>query len=176
LLARLEAELAAAEGKSRAMESLAYWAIGSLIALLIIAVFLLLAWRKKANAAKPQDSQSEPKALSVSWPVVCLTAKPTGEPDAGDRHVGFEMQPRAIQLQSAGSESGSLEKQSLAPKSTMSQDIVIADEIRSQYVDEKKQDIADEDHAFDGTGLSGRSGEDWQRISSDRAGLGDPVQ
>jgi hypothetical protein len=66
LLARLEADLAAAEAKSRAVESLAYWALGSLIALLMVAVSFLLAWRKKASALGRRDYESEPKPLAVN--------------------------------------------------------------------------------------------------------------
>jgi hypothetical protein len=59
LLARLERDLAAAEAKSRALETLAYWAIGGLIVFLMMAASLLLVWRKSARATKTQIFKSE---------------------------------------------------------------------------------------------------------------------
>jgi cytoskeletal protein RodZ len=63
-LARLEADLAAAEAKSRVMERLTYWAVGGLIVLAMIALPLLLAMRKRARAAKGQSSGPEIKPVS----------------------------------------------------------------------------------------------------------------
>jgi hypothetical protein len=89
LMARLQADAAAAEAKSRAMETLAYRAIGSLIALPMIAALVLLAWRKRRNAARRQADKSEPKLLAAT-------------------------QPRAGQVQSAGWEGAPLQRQSFA--------------------------------------------------------------
>ena len=52
LLARLEADLAAAEAKSRVMEKLAYWAVGGLIVLLMIVASLLLRMAQKGKRNK----------------------------------------------------------------------------------------------------------------------------
>jgi hypothetical protein len=65
VLARLEADLAAAQARSRAMTSLASWAIGGLIGLLMIFACFLLAWRKKTSAAKRQIQELQIKELHI---------------------------------------------------------------------------------------------------------------
>ena len=66
LLARPEADLAAAAAKSRLMEKLAYWAAGGLVALLMIVASLLLLWRKRASATKAHvKSETQPARLAV---------------------------------------------------------------------------------------------------------------
>jgi hypothetical protein len=66
LPARVETDLGAAEANSRAMQKLAYGAVGGLIVLLMIAASLLLVWRKRAQparlAVRAQASQAQPTA------------------------------------------------------------------------------------------------------------------
>ena len=58
-LARLESDLATAEAKIRVLETLVYRAVAGVIIFLIVAAFLLLAWRKRASATRAQVSESE---------------------------------------------------------------------------------------------------------------------
>ncbi len=62
-LARLEADLAAAQAKRRQMERLAYWALGGAIALLLA---LLLVWRRKASATRLRVSASPTEPASTA--------------------------------------------------------------------------------------------------------------
>jgi hypothetical protein len=66
LPARVETDLGAAEANSRAMQKLAYGAVGGLIVLLMIAASLLLVWRKRAQparlAVRAQASQAQSTA------------------------------------------------------------------------------------------------------------------
>jgi hypothetical protein len=66
LPARVETDVGAAEANSRAMQKLAYGAVGGLIVLLMIAASLLLVWRKRAQparlAVRAQASQAQPTA------------------------------------------------------------------------------------------------------------------
>ena len=64
VLARVETDLAAAEAKARLLEKLIYWLIGGLIVLLIIAITLLVAWRKNVRATKLQGSTSDGQSSS----------------------------------------------------------------------------------------------------------------
>jgi hypothetical protein len=111
-LARLEADLAAAEAKSRVMEKLAYWAVGGLIILLMIAASLLLVWRKRANATKAQvKSETQPAGLAV--------------------------RAQASQAQS----SAPLEERSAPDSAAVSRGAAVADAIRFQNGSEQKQNI-----------------------------------
>ena len=111
-LARLEADLAAAEAKSRVMEKLAYWAVGGLIILLMIAASLLLVWRKRANARKAQvKSETQPAGVAV--------------------HA------QTSQAQS----SGALEERSAPDSAAVSRGAAVADAIRFQNGSEQKQNI-----------------------------------
>jgi hypothetical protein len=58
-LARLESDLATAEAKIRMLETLVYRAVAGGVIFLIVAAFLLLAWRKRASATRAQVSKSE---------------------------------------------------------------------------------------------------------------------
>jgi hypothetical protein len=58
-LARLESDLATAEAKIRTLETLVYRAVAGVIIFLMVAAFLLLAWRKRASATRVQASESE---------------------------------------------------------------------------------------------------------------------
>ena len=58
-LARLERDLATAEAKIRELETLAYRAVAGVIIFLMVAAFLLLAWRKRASATRARVSESE---------------------------------------------------------------------------------------------------------------------
>jgi hypothetical protein len=57
-LARLESDLATAEARIRVLETLVYRAVAGVIIFLIVAAFLLLAWRKRAGATRAQVSAS----------------------------------------------------------------------------------------------------------------------
>src|SRR6266550_366638 len=78
--ARLEGDLARAEARSQAMETLAYRAVVGLISLMVILAALLLVWRRKArakggkvqtsgikllNPAQPDTIQPQPQRLSM---------------------------------------------------------------------------------------------------------------
>jgi hypothetical protein len=66
LLAPPEADLAAAEAKSRLMEKLVNWAVGGLIVLFMIVASFLLLWRKRSNATKAHvNSETQPARLAV---------------------------------------------------------------------------------------------------------------
>jgi hypothetical protein len=111
-LARLEADLAAAEAKSRMMEKLAYWAVGGLIILLMIVAALLLVWRKRANATKAQvKSETQPAGLAV----------------------------RAQTSQAQSTEP--LEEWSVPDSAAVSRGAAVADAIRFQKGSEQKQNI-----------------------------------
>jgi RNA polymerase subunit RPABC4/transcription elongation factor Spt4 len=119
LLARPEADLAAAEAKSRLMEKLAYWAVGGLIVLLMIVAPLLLLWRKRANATKAQvKSETQPARLAV--------------------------RAQASQAQSTAPKSDLLEERSAVNAAAVSQDAAVADAILLQNRKKQKQDINDE--------------------------------
>ena len=116
-LARLEADLAAAEAKSRVMEKLAYWAVGGLIILLMIVASLLLLRRKRANATKARvKSETQPAGLAV--------------------------RAQASQTQS----SAPLEERSAAAPgmAAVSRGAAVADAIRFQNGSEQKQNIVNE--------------------------------
>jgi hypothetical protein len=111
-LARLEADLAAPEAKSHMMEKLAYWAVGGLIILLMIAASLLLVWRKRANATKAQvKSETQPAGLAV----------------------------RAQTSQAHSTEP--LEERSAPDSAAVSRGAAVADAIRFQNGSEQKQNI-----------------------------------
>jgi hypothetical protein len=111
-LARLEADLAAAEAKSRVMEKLAYWAVGGLIILLMIVASLLLVRRKRANATKAQvKSETQPTGLAV----------------------------RAQTSQAQSTEP--LEERSAPDMAAVSRGAAVADAIRFQNGSEQKQNI-----------------------------------
>jgi RNA polymerase subunit RPABC4/transcription elongation factor Spt4 len=119
LLARPEADLAAAEAKSRLMEKLAYWVVGGLIVLLMIVASLLLVWRKRANATKAHvKSETQPARLVV--------------------------RAQASQAQSTTPKSDLLEERSVVDAATVSQDAAVADAILLQNRKKQKQDINDE--------------------------------
>jgi hypothetical protein len=66
LPAQLETDLAATEANGRAMQKLAYGAVGGLIVLLTIAASLLLVWRKRLSATKAQvQAQTQPASLAM---------------------------------------------------------------------------------------------------------------
>jgi hypothetical protein len=119
LLARLESDLAASEANNRAMETLAYRAVAGLIALLIVASFLLLR-RKKANAAKQPVYKSEIKPLN---PVL----------------------PEGIQVTSSRCESETLDQKSvMAGNATASHEQCIS-EVRFQNGSDQKTEFAHKD-------------------------------
>jgi hypothetical protein len=119
LLARPEADLAAAEAKSRLMEKLAYWAVGGLIVLIMIVASLLLLWRKRANATKAHvKSETQPASLAL--------------------------RAQASQAQSTAPKSDVLEERSAVDVAAVSQDAAVADAILLQNRKEQKQDINDE--------------------------------
>jgi hypothetical protein len=117
LLAQLEADLAAAQAKSRTLENLAYWAIGGLVALLIIGASFLLQWRKKASATKHQTHEFETKSADAA------------------------VHPQVSQAQSSRPESELSAGKIVAPAAVTARDPVIASEARAQSGDEKKQEI-----------------------------------
>ena len=66
LPAQLETNLTATEANRRAMQKLAYGAVGGLIVLLTIAASLLLVWRKRVDATKAQvQAQTQPASLAM---------------------------------------------------------------------------------------------------------------
>src|ERR1700730_17886061 len=66
LPAQLETNLTATEASRRAMQKLAYGAVGGLIVLLTIAASLLLVWRKRVDATKAQvQAQTQPASLAM---------------------------------------------------------------------------------------------------------------
>jgi hypothetical protein len=121
LLARLEADLAASQARSRAMANLASWAIGSLIALLIIAASILLVWRKKTNATKHQIHE--------------LKTKPAEPP----------VDPQGSGAQSPRLESKPSEGRIAASKDAAAPGTIAADAVLAQSGDEKKQEVANAD-------------------------------
>jgi hypothetical protein len=67
-VARLEADLARAEARSQAMETLAYRAVVALISLVVILAALLLVRRRKARAKGGQVQTSEIKLINPAQP------------------------------------------------------------------------------------------------------------
>ena len=117
LVARLKSDLATAEVKSSAMETLAYRAIASLVVVLIIVISLLLLRRKKANAAKRQIYKSEIKRLNLAV-------------------------PQSIQASSPGCESEMLQQKSVAANANASHEAFIRNEVRFQSGDEHEKELA----------------------------------
>jgi hypothetical protein len=96
VLAQVETGLAAAEAKARLLEKLIYWLIGGLIVFLIIAINLLVAWRKNVRATKLQGSTSDGQSSSPAPRTqgqsqarfteaqrMALQSKPSGKPGNG---------------------------------------------------------------------------------------------
>jgi hypothetical protein len=101
VLARVETDLAAGEAKARLLEKLIYWLIGGLIVLLIIAITLLVAWRKNVRATKLQGSTSDRQSSSPAPRTqeqsqarftdaqrMALQSRPSGSPGIGPPQNG----------------------------------------------------------------------------------------
>ena len=115
-LARLEKDLGTAEAKIRVLETLAYCALAGLIVFLMIAASLLLAWRKRASAARTRVSETET------------------EPAQRALHV------QACRAQSSATNSGLSEKQTAADMTAVSRDAVagVAAAAEPQSTNEQK--------------------------------------
>jgi hypothetical protein len=118
LPAQLETDLAATEANSRAMQKLAYGAVGGLIVILTIAASLLLVWRKRVGATKAQvQAQTQPASLA--------------------------MRAQASQAQSTAPKSEVLEERSAVDVAAVSQ-AEVAVGATSRNRKEKQQDINNE--------------------------------
>jgi hypothetical protein len=118
LPAQLETDLAATEANSRALQKLAYGAVGGLIVLLTIAASLLLVRRKRADTTKAQvQAQTQPASLA--------------------------MRSQASQAQSTAPKSEVLEERSGVDVAAVSQ-AEAAVEATSRNRKEKQQDINNE--------------------------------
>ena len=118
LPAQLETDLAATEANSRAMQKLAYGAVGGLIVLLTIAASLLLVWRKRVGATKAQVQ-------------------------AQTQRASLAMRAQASQAQSTAPKSEVLEERSAVDVAAVSQ-AEAAVEATSRNRKEKQQDINNE--------------------------------
>jgi hypothetical protein len=87
LLARLEADLARAETTTQAMETVAYRAIVSLFALLLIVAALLIVWRRKTRGKSEQVHTSGIKPIKSAQPV-SIQAQSPGPSELVDQRSG----------------------------------------------------------------------------------------